>query len=190
MKKFNLSKASNILRQVNSKLGGDLYTMKFPEAMNKRRTMLIGIDVSHEGAQSIVGFAASVNAEMTQYYSDYLVQKKGQEIVSTNMSALIEVALKTFEINHGGKTPTNLIIYRDGVGEQMRDQVLESELSQFNKVIKDIYNKAAKGPEITVVVVNKRVSQRFFVLNQGKLANPPSGCLIDKHLVEKYSSEK
>lgn len=31
--KFNLSKATNILRQVNSKAGGDLYYLKFPEAM-------------------------------------------------------------------------------------------------------------------------------------------------------------
>ena len=28
--KFNYSKASNILKQMNSKIGGDLYNMKFP----------------------------------------------------------------------------------------------------------------------------------------------------------------
>ena len=32
-RKFNMSHASNILRQVNSKIGGDLYQMKFPDAM-------------------------------------------------------------------------------------------------------------------------------------------------------------
>lgn len=47
--KFNLSKATNILRQVNSKAGGDLYYLKFPEAVEKKRTMLIGIDVCHAG---------------------------------------------------------------------------------------------------------------------------------------------
>lgn len=30
VKKFNFSKASNILKQMNSKIGGDLYNMKFP----------------------------------------------------------------------------------------------------------------------------------------------------------------
>lgn len=89
VKKFNLSKASNILRQVNAKMGGDLYTMKFPPAMDKRRTMLIGIDVCHEGSQSIVGFSASVNPEMSQYYSEHFVQKKGQEIVISNMRETI-----------------------------------------------------------------------------------------------------
>lgn len=78
---FNLSKATNILKQINSKTGGDLFTMKFPESLKSKRTMLIGIDVCHSGPNSIVGFAASTNAEMSQYYSEYLVQKKGQEIV-------------------------------------------------------------------------------------------------------------
>lgn len=49
-RKFNLSKASKILAQVNSKLGGDLYRLQFPQAMDKKRTMLIGIDVCHSGS--------------------------------------------------------------------------------------------------------------------------------------------
>lgn len=74
---FNLSKASNILRQINSKIGGDLFHLKFPEKMDNMRTMLIGIDVCHSGGNSIVGFSASINPEMSQYYSDFIVQKKG-----------------------------------------------------------------------------------------------------------------
>ena len=62
---FNMSKASNILRQINSKIGGDLYRMKFPDAMRDMRTMLIGIDVCHAGPTSVVGFSASTNPEMT-----------------------------------------------------------------------------------------------------------------------------
>jgi hypothetical protein len=56
----NLSVASNVLRQVNSKLGGDLYTMEFPREMSPN-TMLIGIDVCHQGMKSIVGFCATIN---------------------------------------------------------------------------------------------------------------------------------
>jgi hypothetical protein len=46
---FNASKASNIIRQMNSKVRGDLFTMKFPEVIEASRTMLIGIDVCHSG---------------------------------------------------------------------------------------------------------------------------------------------
>jgi hypothetical protein len=40
-------------------------------------------------------------------------------------------------------------------------------------------------PKIALIVVNKRINQRFFVKdNQGRLSNPPSGCIIDRELVE------
>ena len=39
-------------------------------------------------------------------------------------------------------------------------------------------------PMISVVVVNKRINQRFFMIEPktGKILNPPSGCIIDKEL--------
>ena len=75
--KFNLSKATNILRQINSKVGGDLYTLQFPKKMQSMRPLLIGIDVCHAGPRSIVGFSASINSDLSQYFSDYLIQGKG-----------------------------------------------------------------------------------------------------------------
>lgn len=40
-------------------------------------------------------------------------------------------------------------------------------------------------PTITLIVVNKRISQRFFLKDsQNRLLNPPSGCIIDRELVE------
>lgn len=75
--KFNMSKASNILRQINSKVGGDLFTMKFPAVLDTIKPMLIGIDVCHSGPSSIVGFAASINPELSQYFSEFIVQPKG-----------------------------------------------------------------------------------------------------------------
>lgn len=181
---FNLSKATNILRQINSKTGGDLYNLKFPDRMDKMRTMLIGIDVCHAGPQSVVGFSASTNEQMSQYFSDYLVQKKGQEIVQDHMKQSICHAIQEFAKNHKGKFPTNFVIFRDGVGDAQQEQVLQSEIPQFEAAINALYNKAAEKPELTVVVVNKRISQRFFVKDdKGQLVNPPSGCIIDTQLV-------
>ena len=101
------------------------------------------------------------------------------------MKESIEEAIKSFSINHHGEFPTNFIIFRDGVGDAQRDQVLSAEIPQFEAAIIKLYNKASEKPEITVVLVNKRISQRFFVTDaQGRLSNPPSGCIIDKGLVE------
>jgi hypothetical protein len=67
--------------------------MKFPETVSKKRTMLIGIDVCHAGPNSVVGFSASTNKEMSQYYSEHIVQKKGQEIVQKNMKEALQKAI-------------------------------------------------------------------------------------------------
>lgn len=53
--------AFNVLKQITSKLGGDLFYIKFEKDISLAKTMLIGIDVTHAGPQSIVGFCASIN---------------------------------------------------------------------------------------------------------------------------------
>lgn len=126
--KFNMSKASNILRQINSKIEGDLFHLKFPQAMDSMRPMLIGIDVCHAGPSSVVGFAASTNKQLSQYYSEYIVQRKGQEIVETQMKESIKKAIRVFSDSHDRLLPTDFIIFRDGVGDAMRDQVIQKEI--------------------------------------------------------------
>lgn len=162
--KFNLSKASNILRQINSKAGGDLYELQFPETFNTRKTMLVGIDVCHAGPNSIVGFSASTNKELSQYYSDHFVQKKNQELLDDKLSALFKAALSVF-VSNQGSVPTNVIVFRDGVSEAMREQVLSKEVALMDRVLAEV--SGDKKVEITLIVVNKRISQRFFVSNNG-----------------------
>lgn len=52
--------------------------------------------------------------------------------------------------------PDHIFIYRDGVGDAMRDQVLEKELTQLKKMLAENYPQG-KTPEITLIFVNKRV---------------------------------
>lgn len=129
--KFNLSKASNVLKQINSKMGADLFHLKFPEKMKQSKTMLIGIDVCHSGGNSIVGVAASINKEMSQYFSDFIVQPKGQEVVTAQMKECIKRAFEVFAKNHKDNLPTEIIIYRDGVSAAERAQVINNEVGQF-----------------------------------------------------------
>jgi hypothetical protein len=72
--------------------------------------------------------------------------------------------------------PNHIFIYRDGVGDSMRQQVINQELEQLNKICQDEYGILADSgqstdesgkskytpPKITLVIVNKRVRQRFF----------------------------
>ena len=81
--------------------------------------MLIGIDVCHSGPSSIVGFCASINKERSQYYSEKINQKRGQEIVDKQLKEALKRALGCFEERHKDY-PDHFILYRDGVGDAMR----------------------------------------------------------------------
>jgi hypothetical protein len=64
------------------------------------------------------------------------------------------------------------------------------EIAQFREAINETYNTAKTKPFITVIIVNKRITQRFFVEDErGNLQNPPSGCCIDEQIVENQDSE-
>ena len=64
--------------------------------------------------------------------------------------------------------------------------MIKIEVAQLQEAISQLYPEDATKPEITLVVVNKRINQRFFLKDEatGRLNNPPSGCIIDKGLVE------
>jgi len=100
----------------------------------------------------------------------------------------IKRALACFQEKHGDY-PQHFIIYRDGVGDAMRRQVLQEEVNQLRQAIGETYNAAKKKPAITVIIVNKRITQRFFIEDgRGQLINPPSGALIDSKIVENQDS--
>lgn len=44
------------------------------------------------------------------------------------MKEMITQAIKTFAKHHSEQFPTNFVIYRDGVGDAQRNQVLASEI--------------------------------------------------------------
>ena len=79
------------------------------------------------------------------------------------MKGALKQAIGVFASKHNRQLPTNFIIFRDGVGDAQRMQVIQKEIQQFREAFSEVYNKAATQPQITLVVVNKRITQRFFV---------------------------
>jgi len=168
--KFNMSKGTNIIKQIEAKTGAELYQLKFPDSLDDKRAMLIGVDVCHSGPNSGVGFVATTNTTLSQYYSEYFIQKKGQEIVSKNMVGALQRAIDAYGERNQGVYPSHFIIYRDGVGENQRETVIQQEVIQFKQAILNYYADADEKPQITLIFVNKRINQRFFVKdNTGRL---------------------
>lgn len=124
--------------------------------------MLVGIDVCHKGKQSIIGFVATYDQYMCKYYTQASPQgQKGQEIISSNiLQEYFGSALQAYRDFNEGSLPEQIFIYRDGVGDSMRKQVIQYELDQLKKILTDEYDPKSEGkalPQITLIIVNKRV---------------------------------
>ena len=68
IQKYNDRIYENTLRQINAKLGGDLWRVNFGYEISKK-TMLVGIDVCHKGKQSIIGFCSTYEEHLCKYYT-------------------------------------------------------------------------------------------------------------------------
>ena len=62
------------------------------------------------------------------------------------MKESLKKAIDVFSENHERNLPTNFIIFRDGVGDAMRDQVINTEIAQFREAFAEVYNKVGKQP--------------------------------------------
>jgi hypothetical protein len=104
--------------------------------------MLVGIDVCHKGKQSTIGFCATYDTNMCKYYAQASSQPvKGQEIISsTILSDYFQRAFASYRDFNNGAMPRHVFIYRDGVGDSMRKQVIDQELAQLDKIVALEYN--------------------------------------------------
>jgi hypothetical protein len=62
----SMSVYSNILKQMNAKMKMDLYRL---DLQALKTSMICGVDVVNEGSNSILGFSASYNSTISQYFN-------------------------------------------------------------------------------------------------------------------------
>ena len=180
---------NKILIQICAKIGGEPWAINQMPFMNKP-TMICGMDVYHKagsGNKSILAFSASLNQTATRYWSSAKVQEEGQEISNT-LQQIVSEALNEFKIRNGTH-PHQMIIYRDGLGDSQHKAMLMHEIPQIQLAINNVCRP--KEVKLMVVLVNKRVNQRFFgseIQNgassgSGRLSNPRPGTVVDTDLV-------
>ncbi|KAJ8408576.1 hypothetical protein AAFF_G00252110, partial [Aldrovandia affinis] len=166
--------ATKIALQMNCKMGGALWQVEIPLDL----LMVVGIDCYHDisaGRRSIGALVASLNRNMTQWYSKCVLQSRGQEIMDGLKGALQGALHAWMRCNE--KPPTRIIVYRDGVGDGQLQSVVSYEVKQILDCIESA--RLEYLPKLTVVVVKKRISSRFFSTMDRKLGNPPPGTVID-----------
>jgi len=177
-KKVN-SCVQKIILQVNCKLGGELWGAIIPV----KTLMVIGIDVFHDPTRalnSVVGCVGSMNATMSAWSNACKFQRSGQELIDV-LKMCIGTLVNQYK-KHNECYPSQVIVYRDGVGDGQLDHVSIHEAGQLESLFKSF----GFEPEFAFIVVQKRINRRFFNMEGDKYINPPPGSVLDHTVMKKH----
>ncbi|KAE8291705.1 Piwi-like protein 2 [Larimichthys crocea] len=171
--------AQKVLLQMNSKLGGELWTVTVP----LKHLMVIGVDVHHDtskGHQSVMGFVASVNSSLTRWYSRVTFQLPNEELINGFRVCFLAALQKYYKVNHN--LPEKIVVYRDGVSDGQLSMVEQYEIPQLIKC----FEKFPKyEPKLVFIVVQKHINTTLYSCNANNFGTPPPGTVLDHTLTHK-----
>ncbi|XP_037339536.2 piwi-like protein 2 [Pungitius pungitius] len=173
------SVAQKVLLQINSKLGGELWTVNVP----LKHLMVVGVDVHHDTSkahQSVMGFVASVNSSLTRWYSRVTFQTPNEELINGFRVCLLAALQKYHEVNHN--LPEKIVVYRDGVSDGQLNMVAQYEIPQLIKCFKTF---PSYEPKLVFIVVQKRISTTLVSWTPNSVRTPPPGTVLDHTLTQK-----
>ena len=176
----------NLFKQVIAKLGYELWRVPTVTSSLPANTMMVGVDVCHDQklkttyykdnafhmSVSTVGFCASYDEHYTRFNSFIAEQVKGEEYVRLSRE-LMRRAIQGYTL-YNKRPPTNILVYRDGVGDSQLVTFVRREIAEFKSAFQD---ENIPNVKLTVIVVQKRLSTRLYQLcplYQQK-TNPSSG---------------
>ena len=132
--------------------------------------MFFGADVTHQigDGLSIAAVVGSLDLNFTNYGVRLSEQyheknnKKSKEII-TDLNQMAYLLINSFK-KRNKCLPTRIVFYRDGVDEGQFQNVNDTEL----KALKDACSRIEVGysPLITLIIVQKRHSIRFFPIEE------------------------
>lgn len=168
-----------VVIQILSKVGGQPWAMKFP----MKKFMIVGIDVYHDTIdrkKSCLGFVASMNDYTSQWWSHVFFQNSLEEIGQKINSTMVKAITKFHAIN--GDVPDRIIVYRDGTGDGQLATVLDVEIPQVLDGIKFYMrddNRDKKMPDLSYIIVQKRINAKFGLRANNRCTNPLPGSYVD-----------
>ncbi|XP_072749507.1 piwi-like protein Siwi [Anoplolepis gracilipes] len=166
-----LTIATKIAIQMNCKLGGAPWHMKWP----LKGIMAIGFDICHDSntkGRDFLAMVATVDQSLTRYYSSITLYHNSEELIEQLCTSVCK-AVQAYR-SQNNSLPMYLLIYRDGVSEGQIPNVHQNEVESLKKKLEEIYY----GPNFKMIfiIVSKRVSVRLFQTNR---RNPEIGTVVD-----------
>ena len=201
LKKNALSVVSNILIQMNTKIGGISCIADFLDDIKKENLMVVGVDSSGYEENGKLFQNISFCASLDKYFTNYVNKKTTitiEDYDNTNLpiATFMEIALSEYFKIHK-RFPGGVIIYRQGISQGQKNY-LRTEIEQLQKIFNgDSDKKCFKDINIKYyyVLVNKKSSLKFFEEStynnnrrnrnndKGIYDNPDSGLLICDKLI-------
>ena len=199
LRRNNLSVVSNILIQMNTKVGGISCVVDFQEDIKKRNFMIVGVDSSGYEDNGKLFQNISFCASLDKYFSSYVNKKTTVTIEDYDntqfpIANFMEIALAEY-FSKNKAFPDGVIIYRQGISRGQKNY-LKTEIGQLQKIFGGESDKKwLKDIKIKYyyVLVNKKSSLKFFEKDtynkknrnndKGIFDNPESGLLIYDKLI-------
>jgi eukaryotic translation initiation factor 2C len=196
--KNNPQYISNVLMKINAKLGGTTARAvpRVSEAALKRRSMIIGADVSHIPTGVWLPSLAAMSVCMDQFGGRYwgACETNGERveiIARANLEIMLTPLIREWiSTVGGGRGPDNVYYFRDGVSEGEVQHVLRQEIPNIKAILKKLTQDRWKG-KFTVVIANKRHHLRAFPRpgdhnSADKNGNPLPGTLIERDVTSPH----
>ena len=169
-----------IAHQIMCKLGGALWTVKFP----CKAWMIVGMDVYHnhlkKSKSTVSAFISSLGDDYTKWYSSVAFQEKE---IGDHLKMSTVRALEKFRSMYGN-FPTKIVVFRDGVGDGDLAYTRDYEALQFTNAVQ---NLNLRDVTICMIVVQKRINTRILASADDKRAvNPSPGTVVDTVITKKF----
>jgi hypothetical protein len=155
----DLMLVANLALKFSIKSGGQPWALNPSDLpLIKKKTMVIGLDVTHpsptskKGAPSIAAIAFSKDPTLSAWFADGMSQTSRKEMIE-GLPQLLSSAIKVWQKHNPGQPPDEILVFRDGVSEGQFAQVLGIEFPLMQKAFEQIYGKT-KHPKVSIIVSN------------------------------------
>eukprot|EP01012_Entosiphon_sulcatum_P013158 TRINITY_DN1842_c0_g1_i1.p1 TRINITY_DN1842_c0_g1~~TRINITY_DN1842_c0_g1_i1.p1 ORF type:complete len:881 (-),score=186.00 TRINITY_DN1842_c0_g1_i1:30-2672(-) len=192
-----LTKSTKIAVQMNVKAGGAPWAV---DAKFLVPTMVIGLDIHHGGdlehkGGSVAAFVASVDREVTKFYSRTFVMKpkEGVFLPMPGQPTLAQLTTAALDAFHKANNiwPQFVLVYRDGGSEGQIHHLVHHEVGEIKKGLQERPECAGKC-KLAFFSVLKGIRTRLFQKEDGAgrgVANPPPGTVVDSQITSHLMSE-
>lgn len=170
-------KFKNLVLQMQAKMGNNLWSIDTQLA----DTLVLGADVYHsKNGRSVASLVGQFGRNLKHTFTETSIQDGKYEEIIKSMSSMFLSILEQYQ-KVEKRLPAKVLFYRDGVGQSFIERTLQSEVGSIIQAMETKYT--LKRPKITVVLVTKRISDKFATADQRPL-NPIAGTVVESGVTE------